>query len=367
MRGGNHYPSDIEQTAGASHVQPRRRLGAAFGIEVHDEERVVIVQEVQREHVRTCNHAEVCQAIRQAVVDDHLVPLHAILLVRPGSVPKTTSGKIQRGEARRMYLDGEFKVVAGWEADDQPGPAVPSATKPSRRVEPTAAPEGLGNLSSQQRRALHDLQQWVLSRLSERLGMPATAIDVHQPFARYGIDSLKAVRLSGELEEYLGRPVAPTSLYDYPNVAALVRYLVLGNANGHTPVAQRSCTDEPIAVVGVGCRFPGSPSPEAFWDLLNAGRDAIGPVPSDRWGETLQRVADQSRNGRPAVTCGGFLEQIDQFDAALFGITPREAEEMDPQQRLLLEVVWETFEHAGISVDRVGWLAHRRVPGCERQ
>ena len=79
---------------------------------------------------------------------------------------------------------------------------------------------------------LHDLQQWILSRLSERLGIPATAIDIHQPFARYGIDSLKAVRLTGELEEHLGRPVAPTSLYDYPNIAALVRLPCVGQSNG---------------------------------------------------------------------------------------------------------------------------------------
>ncbi len=139
----------------------------------------------------------------------------------------------------------------------------------------------------------------MLSRLSERLGVPTTAIDVNQPFARYGIDSLKAVRLTGELEEHLGRPVAPTSLYDYPNIAALVRYLVMGSESGTAAVAKRSFTDEPIAVVGVGCRFPGSSSPDAFWDLLRDGRDAIGPVPISRWGETLQRVADQFRQWSP--------------------------------------------------------------------
>ncbi len=120
VRGRNHYPNDIEQTASTSHDSLIPGSCAAFSVEVDGDEQVVIVQEVQRSQLRTINHQEVCETIRQAVVEDHLVPLHAILLVRPGAVPKTTSGKIQRREARRMFELGEFNVVASWQATDVP-------------------------------------------------------------------------------------------------------------------------------------------------------------------------------------------------------------------------------------------------------
>ncbi|MFC5059914.1 type I polyketide synthase [Saccharothrix xinjiangensis] len=106
---------------------------------------------------------------------------------------------------------------------------------------------------------------------------------------------------------------------------------------------------EPIAVVGVGCRFPGgADSPEAFWDLLASGRDGIGPVPRDRWLEYRDQGPEHAAAVRRADRAGGFLTGVDGFDAAFFGLSPREAELMDPQQRLLLEVSWEALEDAGI-------------------
>jgi acyl transferase domain-containing protein len=100
---------------------------------------------------------------------------------------------------------------------------------------------------------------------------------------------------------------------------------------------------EPIAIVGMSCRFPGGANdPEAFWQLLCAGRDAIREVPAERWD-----VNDYTDSGITATWYGGFLDQVDQFDPGFFGIAPREAESMDPQQRLVLEVSWEALERAG--------------------
>src|SRR5882757_6069529 len=109
---------------------------------------------------------------------------------------------------------------------------------------------------------------------------------------------------------------------------------------------------EPIAVVGVGCRFPGNVTgPERFWELLTNGGDAITEVPADRWDVDAFYDPDPSAPGRMTTRWGGFISDAAEFDAEFFGIAPREAEAMDPQQRVLLEVGWEALEHAGIRPD----------------
>jgi acyl transferase domain-containing protein/acyl carrier protein len=108
----------------------------------------------------------------------------------------------------------------------------------------------------------------------------------------------------------------------------------------------------PIAIIGMGCRFPGgADSPRELWQLLQAGRDAIVPAPSDRWNLDQAVGSMRDNEGRPSKQQGGFLERVDLFDPLFFGVSPREAESMDPQQRLLLEVAWEALEDAGLSAD----------------
>ena len=112
---------------------------------------------------------------------------------------------------------------------------------------------------------------------------------------------------------------------------------------------------EPVAVVGIGCRFPGDVSgPESFWRLLLEGEDAISEVPADRWDADAFYDPDPLAPGRMTTKWGGFVSDVAGFDADFFGITPREAEAMDPQQRMLLEVAWEALEHAGIPPDSLG-------------
>ena len=111
---------------------------------------------------------------------------------------------------------------------------------------------------------------------------------------------------------------------------------------------------EPLAVIGLGCRFPGgADDPDAFWDLLCSGTDAITEVPLDRWDAKLHYDPDPTTPGKLSTRWGGFLERVDRFDPHFFGISPREAVSMDPQQRLLLEVTWEALERAGYAPSRL--------------
>jgi acyl transferase domain-containing protein len=110
-------------------------------------------------------------------------------------------------------------------------------------------------------------------------------------------------------------------------------------------------TTEPIAIVGLGCRFPMAPSPEAFARALASGTSAIREIPRERWNIDAYYSPVQGTPGTMCTRHGGFIDGVDLFDAAFFGISPREAEAMDPQQRLLLEVAWETLESTGIPKD----------------
>ena len=122
--------------------------------------------------------------------------------------------------------------------------------------------------------------------------------------------------------------------------------------------AYKDAQQEPLAVVGMGCRFPGGvDSPEAYWQLLRNGVDAITPVPRERWDAEKLYDADPDAPGKISLRHGGFLSNLEQFDPQFFGVSPREALSMDPQQRLFLEVAWEALEHANCAPDRL--LGHK--------
>jgi acyl transferase domain-containing protein/acyl-CoA synthetase (AMP-forming)/AMP-acid ligase II/acyl carrier protein len=332
IRGLNHYPQDIEQTVERCHPALRPACGSAFAIDAGGREVLVIAQEVERTHLRRLNVEEIVSAIRQSVSEKHDLPVHAVALLRPGSIPKTSSGKIRRRACRALFLDGQLEVVGEWSA----------AAKPS--IEPVTAAAAI-TASAEHALEHAVIEAWLGVQISRRLKIPAASIDPREAFSRYGLDSLAAVELSGELERWLGRHLPPTLLYDFPSIRLLAAHLTAVACEpappDETPV---DSTAGPIAIVGLGCRFPGADSPDAFWRLLSGGTDAIRDVPIARW----------QADDEPATRRGGFLDAVDGFDAEFFGISPREADLMDPQQRLLLEVGWEALEDAGIAADTLG-------------
>ena len=186
----------------------------------------------------------------------------------------------------------------------------------------------------------------------------ASEVSGRRAFRDLGFDSLTAVELRKRLASATDLKLKSSIVFEHPTPAALGAYLAaaaLGvEAVAAAPVPGPPAADpgEPLAIVGIGCRFPGGvATPEQYWDLLAAGADVIGALPADRGWDAALYHPDPERLGRTTTRAGGFLYDAPQFDAGFFGINPREAIAMDPQQRLLLETSWEALERAGIAPD----------------
>ncbi|MGP3940695.1 type I polyketide synthase [Streptomyces sp. 6N106] len=245
-------------------------------------------------------------------------------------------------------------------------PAVLRGLVPTGAVRRAAATRGgsglLTGLTAD--RARDTLLQLVREQVGSVLGLagPAAA-GGGRTFKDMGFDSLTAGQLRNSLRKRTGLSLPSTLIYDHPTPEALAGHLwteLGGEADERRGSAVPAAITaggpgagavgaEPIAIIGMSCRFPGGVrSPEHLWELLTEGTDAISPLPADRGWDAGAYHPDPERTGTTYSAAGGFVDGAGEFDAAFFGISPREAVSMDPQQRMLLELTWEAFERAGI-------------------
>ncbi|HIK43756.1 MAG TPA: AMP-binding protein [Leptolyngbyaceae cyanobacterium M65_K2018_010] len=255
IRGRNHYPQDIEATVEQAHPALSKGSCAAFSVILGNTEQLVVVQELERSALRSVDAEAVFAAIRRQVAEQHDLQIGAIGLLRPNAMPKTSSGKIQRHRCRTGFLDGQLDFVYSWQADD-PSPAleiwesISAASATETATPPTlAARESTVQVMTEVKvlpRPVPTLttpkaiQTWMVDWLAKTLKVPTTSLDVRQPLAEYGLDSITAVELAEALESTLGVPLSPTLAYEYPTIEALAAYLAAAQAPAQAPRVERS-------------------------------------------------------------------------------------------------------------------------------
>jgi acyl transferase domain-containing protein/acyl-CoA synthetase (AMP-forming)/AMP-acid ligase II/acyl carrier protein len=338
VRGANHYPQDIEECAERSHPDIRPGCVAAFGLDDGDREVVVVAAEARERAdasdpgAQSAYVAQIGQAVNQAVAQAREVLVERVVVLSPGGLPKTTSGKVQRQACKQQYRSGALAALGEWSVE---APKTDAAD-----FRPTEMPV--------------ELEVWLIRRIAETLGARPEAIAVDAPFSTLGLDSARLVALAGELEQKLGRRFEVARFFDHPTVRALAGFLSGAEQRRLAPSRPLAAAASPIAIVGLGCRFPGQISgADQYWEFLRRGGDAIAEIPRSRWNAAALFSEDPDAPGRISTRRAACLEDVDCFDAEFFGISPRLAPDVDPQQRILLEVSYEALQHAGISEEDV--------------
>lgn len=354
IRGRNIYPQDVEAAVERTLPFVEANTCAAFATVQEGTERLAVVVEASREMVRLARSAqkngsasgpgeadpaaalhELVECLRGAVTEEFEIPLHAVVFIRPGTFPRTSSGKVQRRACREGFLAGTLEVVHQWLDSDE---AVPAGVR--------------HNYSA-------SLESWLQQQVQEVVGL-AVPPRPDKSLFDLGIDSLKAVELTNRLQRHLrpGLSLPSTLAFDYPTISRLAQHLAEqvpspADATNQRAGGRGGPTEEPVALVGLACRLPGAPDQDAFWQLLLEGGNAITEVPADRWDPDAYYDPNPDTPEKMTTRWGGFIEGIDRFDSAFFGISPREAQEMDPQHRLLLELSWHALEDAGLDPSRL--------------
>jgi polyketide synthase PksN len=301
----------------------------------------------------------------------------ALLVESAGMVPmQTASGMF--AFARALETGGSRVLVAEGYADrlrrslaGRRAPVVVDAAPAAADVAALIAPT----------------QRWLIGEFAGVLGLPPHELSAKAPLENYGIDSVLAMKLTNQLERAFGS-LSKTLFFEYQTIAALAAYLTktfpdavrarvgvtppaaAATVAAHVaapvplrraplaPAAAMTSVDDDIAIVGVAGRYPQARDLATFWANLEAGRDSITQIPASRWNHAPFFHPSRNQPGKTYSRWGGFIDDVDRFDALFFNISPKEAELIDPQERLFLETAWETIENAGYAKDA---LAASRV------
>ena len=224
IRGRNYYPEDIEQTVEEAH--PSFRVGhcVAFSIDIDDQERLVVVQEIEP-RVRSVDCEGAFQAVRRAIAATYQLEVYAIVLAKAGANPKTSSGKRRRSAARKSFLTGRMDAHGQWIASLQ--------SSSTLGIE-------LGRVNGARVPEVRDVREWLVRRIAAQLGLPVARIHTSTPFLELGMGSLDAMEVATDLQTWLGRQLLPTAVYNHPSIDSLAQWLA-------EPPAESTPTTDPAS------------------------------------------------------------------------------------------------------------------------
>ncbi|HEY4309301.1 MAG TPA: AMP-binding protein, partial [Pirellulales bacterium] len=303
VAGANHHPEDIEWTVQSAHAAIRADAVAAFSVDRGGEERLVVAAEFEKVG---SDLTEVAESVRAALAEVHDLQLDTFVFLRHGEIPKTSSFKVQRYACRQAFLDGQWRVVGIWNAPSGQGVSLNEFDDMgvSKQRAPLSSPEAAtaksGSPVTDPAESAPDrkmppgyaeITDWLCARMSRLTGEAARRLDWNAPFSSYGATSRELVSLIGELEQFLGTSLSSTLPWNYPTIRSLASFLAGGttrrvpDADTSESHVDRRVTEsrEGIAVVGIGCRFPGGGrGPGGYWQMLRGGRDAVGDAPEWR-------------------------------------------------------------------------------------
>lgn len=334
--GANYYPYDIENAILQGIGEEELNKYIACGVlnpDTGTEDLFVFVYYKKQ----LDGFLPIVKTVRELVLSGIGLRVAHVLPVK--SIPKTTSGKVQRFKLVQDYHNGEFdafirQINASTAAaiEEETAEDIPSqAFKKELRVSSKSHRKG-------------EYLKIVRTEVERLLGNKV--VDVDTGFFDLGLSSMQLLTLQERLENRLGVSLTSTAALDYPSIRGFAELLHQKEAAILQPEAvekKRVQTENgDVAIIGMACRFPGgADSPDAYWRLLNESIDPVRDIPQGRWNH------DPSARSELTTQMGGYLDGIDQFDSLFFGISTKEAESLDPQQRLLLELTWEALEDTG--------------------
>jgi natural product biosynthesis luciferase-like monooxygenase protein len=257
------------------------------------------------------------------------------------------------------------------------------ATLPCTRIQNTASPvaevpsAGWNENTPENQLLLRHLKEFMARQVALMLGTSESTVSYTRNFLGLGLNSLKVVEIIGSIQDQFNVKISPSLVFEFPSIEQLALALaqrhrsnllpnlpkkpVVSSAAGNSTeslvlreagelrAGSKSVGNGDIAIIGFSGRFPGAPDSASYWELLKNGRDAVTEVPEDHWNWRPYFDSNPDAEKKTYSRWGGFLKNLDLFDAPFFNISPREAKLMDPQQRIFLETAYETFEHAGYS------------------
>jgi acyl transferase domain-containing protein/acyl-CoA synthetase (AMP-forming)/AMP-acid ligase II/NADPH:quinone reductase-like Zn-dependent oxidoreductase/acyl carrier protein len=358
IRGSNHHAPDLEQTAEAVDSVLASSSCAAFSVDVDDEERLVIIAELDRDCgvLDEERVASVALAVRQAITERHQLSPYAVLLLANG-LPKTSSGKVRRLECRARYIAGTFAPRFCW-----------TQTTDATLEQGTIASRIGGDEKAMRLRI--ECELWLLRTFSAQASNDQRSMGPETPLNELGLGDAGLIATIQGVQRHFGLAIPYTVFSQYGTVGELAEYLaesienegvdqpenggrLLADALAAQDNSVQPNLDSPVAIIGIACRFPSADGPRQFWENICAGVDAVGDIPAERWDGDALYDENPLAMGKMNTRQGGFLKGVEDFDARFFGLPTREATRMDPAHRVLLELSWEVFEDAGIVAESV--------------